>query len=241
MKRLIWVCLLVTGCQGAAVKPSLPQIGSEVVSAARTAPVENTSISKRQMIQKLLLQGEAALAAGRLTEPAEDNAADRFGAVLLIDPGNDRAREGLQMINLSYAEAVREALAKGRLWQARRSLRTMQKHFPSSPINQAVADEVRSAEATVKTARAEVTLKEGEEWIELSSAELGERTAEVKKVLAGVAEKISQTGRSVMIYARNDAEGRWIYKMMNEAVDGFRIRGDIRIANQPALKLMAPL
>lgn len=60
-------------------------------------------------------------------------------------------------------------------------------------------------------------------------------------MLEQLARRVSQSDESIMIYARNDAEGRWIYKTMKDAVGDYRIRGDIRISRQPALELLSPM
>jgi len=68
----------------AEVEPDRPII--EEVAAA---------VQQRTAIGDTLERGSAALAAGRLTEPEGDSAADLFTQVLAIDPDNEAAQAGL--------------------------------------------------------------------------------------------------------------------------------------------------
>jgi hypothetical protein len=56
-----------------------------------------------------------------------------------------------------------------------------------------------------------------------------------------VAQRVRESDETVLILARTDAEGRWIYKVMRESVGEYRIRGDIRITREPALVLQPPI
>lgn len=232
--------LLLSACQQASiVQPSQDTVSVAPRSEQPEPPTPR--ISKQSMVDQLLAQGELALKIGRLSKPLEDNALDRFKAVLMMQPGNRRAEEGLRIVNLTYTEMVREALAKGRLRQAREAMSALETYFPGSPINELVRSELQRAEAVVAKTKQSVPLNEGEEWISLPAAEVAQRTADVEGRLVEIARRISESDQSILIYARNDAEGRWIYKTMSDAVDGFRIRGDIRLNHEPAVKLMAPL
>ena len=41
-----------------------------------------------------------------------------------------------------------------------------------------------------------------------------------------------------VIVARNDAEGRWIYKSMQQAIEGYRLRGNIKMGKRPKVTLI---
>ena len=57
------------------------------------------------------------------------------------------------------------------------------------------------------------------------------------QMLAGIAQRIRQHQMRVIIVARDDSEGRWIYGQLRQAVPGYRVRGDIKLGNPPRLLL----
>lgn len=63
------------------------------------------------------------------------------------------------------------------------------------------------------------------------------------KILARIAEvtnKVKETNSLVMIVARTDIEGRWIYQKMREAAPGYRVRGDIKLGS-PVRIILEPV
>ena len=65
-----------------------------------------------------LLSAQAALATGRITEPAEDSALYYLSVVLALDPSNAIAREGVQDIATNLCEQVKTFMLEGRLAEA---------------------------------------------------------------------------------------------------------------------------
>ena len=65
-----------------------------------------------------LLSAQAALATGRITEPAEDSALYYLSVVLALDPSNAIAREGVQEIATNLSEQVKTFMLEGRLAEA---------------------------------------------------------------------------------------------------------------------------
>ncbi|MFC6981009.1 hypothetical protein [Microbulbifer taiwanensis] len=61
------------------------------------------------------------------------------------------------------------------------------------------------------------------------------------ELLRGAAQRIRRGELRVIIVARNDAEGRWIYQQLREAVPGYRVRGDIKLGSPPRLLLIQPV
>ncbi len=72
----------------------------------------------------------------------------------------------------------------------------------------------------------------------LASADLGARNAAIREELAAIARRAREADSRLLIVARNDAEGRWMYQQMREAVDGYRLRGNIEIAPRPRVVLI---
>lgn len=65
--------------------------------------------------------------------------------------------------------------------------------------------------------------------VDLPAHWLKARDEQIKSLLSSVAERVKQHNERVIIYARNDEEGRWIYQTMKSFAGDYRIRGDIRI------------
>lgn len=228
----------LAACAGA--QPEIVRPAEVEVTAEKPVP----RVSQRQStVQKLLAQADAAYDSGRYTQPEGDNAFDRYHAVLMLDPGNKKARAGLDALLLAYIDHVRSVMAAGQLSNAQDLLRRADTYFADAPLLQQVRDEIEQAKAAVnrqqeKVARADIL--DGEQIL-LPDLELSQRSAEVIELLASLAARVRDSQESVMIMARNDREGRWIYKIMQEATADHRIRGDIRISRIPAVVLMPPL
>jgi hypothetical protein len=80
---------------------------------------------------------------------------------------------------------------------------------------------------------------EGE--IVLDAKKLQAKDPQLTTQLTGVANKAKQTDQFVLIIARTDADGRWIYQQLRNAVPGYLVRGDIRIGSPARVKLVSAL
>jgi tetratricopeptide (TPR) repeat protein len=224
-----------------AAEPAAAEEPVQEVDSAQQAQ-EAARERRRALVNRLLDQASDALANNRLTLPEHDNAYDSYSAVLLVDPGNEKAQAGLRSIVLAYAELIRDALRRGRLGEAQQLYRRALSYFPDNPLLEDLKQTVEEAQAQAE--RQQLRLAEqgvDSDKVDLPAQELARRSDAVKELLAKVAERVRDTDESVLIMARTDAEGRWIYKQMNEAVPGYRIRGDIRLASEPKLRLLPPL
>jgi hypothetical protein len=70
---------------------------------------------------------------------------------------------------------------------------------------------------------------------------LSARNENIKNQLKALANRVQESKEFVLIYARNDAEGRWIYQQMRKASEDYRLRGNIKRHKKPRLVLAAPL
>ncbi len=232
--------VVLNGC-GASVavkEASLPP--SESAPVARTA--------KQVMVENLLAQAEQSFRKGHLTDPAHNNAYDRFQSVLILDPANSEARAGLQAMVIQFAEGVRQALARSRTREARVLLREAEAYFPEHQLLADLRGEMKQmrrampADSTVRTATIKRAGKiDAIDEYPLSTAVLSGQRDSLLPLLATLAQRVAQTNESVMIYARTDAEGRWLYKQMKKAAQGYRIRGDIRLSKSPKIAILPPL
>ncbi|GAA5316491.1 MAG: hypothetical protein AseanaTS_16950 [Candidatus Pelagadaptatus aseana] len=75
-----------------------------------TANVENH-------IQSLLDAGDKAFKADRLRTPKDDNAYDRYTAVLSLQPDNPGAQQGIEKIQQRYLGFIKSVIAKGQYYK----------------------------------------------------------------------------------------------------------------------------
>jgi hypothetical protein len=230
---------MLCACGAAPVKsPSASAPVSE--SSLVTALAPPAKSARQRTIETLLTEAELALQQGRLTLPLHDNAYDRFQAVQLLEPGNTAAATGLQAILLMYMDRVQQALTANRLQAAAAELRQARQYFPVAEPLDILAQELRKRGRDLEAVVAAPADK-GDRVL-LPAQPLSKRTEEVKNLLIQLAQRVLQSDEAVIIHARTDAEGRWIYKTMREAVGEYRIRGDIRIVRQqPAIVFQSPI
>jgi len=245
---ILLLCIGMLGCGGLqtrAEKNAEPKGAGRVIEPVSTAAdkaLDPVVYAQQTMEQRFLLQAEKAFRSGRLTSPAHDNAYDRFHSVLLINPDNQMARSGLQAILIRYAELIRQALASSDYGGASRYLQQAQVYYPGNSLllelqKQARSTQLHYEEATLARSPKDVSVQE----FELPISMLGKSEGDLIPFLGSIAQRVRGTGESVMIYARTDSEGRWVYQQLKKAVPGYRIRGDIRIAKQPKIALFPPL
>ncbi len=194
----------------------------------------------RPKIERLLMRAETALAANRLSTPTRNNAYDLFRAVLLLKPGHPQARSGLQAVVLRYLELIRAAAARGEYDAAFQLIDKAKRVDADSPPllqleRQLLAQRRVEQQQLPRLDDAAVRV------FPLVLAELDKRSDSLIDYLQAIARQVRFTRESVLIVARSDAEGRWIYQRMREAVKGYRLRGDILIEPVPRLVLQAPL
>lgn len=197
-----------------------------------------------QLVGRLLLQAKSAFHQGRYTLPVHDNALDKFHSVLLLEPSNSEAKSGLQAVRLKLAGLAREAAHSGDFQRARILVERIVTVFSSG----ALVDNLKKDIARIESAYASVPT-EGAQVVEASKImrelilprrALSARAESVKAKLNDLAQRLKQTEEGVLIYARNDTEGRWIYHQLKSASPSYRIRGDIRIDKKPRVVLQAP-
>jgi len=186
----------------------------------------------------LLRQAEAYLARDRLMSPASGNAYDRFQAVLLISPEHPQAVSGLQQILIRYMELGREALRKEDVPRARHMLASARQIDSDNAL---LIEFERQLGLAIDVAQKARTMAAGESEFLLNGGDLSARNDSVQEVIKRVAQGLQETDSSVLIVARSDAEGRWLYKTLRQVANGQRIRGDIKIGTIPKIVLLPPI
>src|SRR5690606_4092237 len=114
-----------------------PKPVPEAVKAQVAAPEQKKPVvTREQQIKRLLADADYALSQNRLLMPLEDNAHDRYHAVLLLDPQNAEAKTGLQAITLRYIDLARSATARSQYSQAQGYLNQARDLEPGNPLVQ---------------------------------------------------------------------------------------------------------
>ncbi len=205
-----------------------------------------------QQVSLMLRQAERAMNGDRLMYPDNDNAYDRYQAVLKLQPQNAQAKSGLQVIIVRYVQMGREALRHSRLSSARLYADRARFIDADNPLlqefEQHLAEASRQhASVPVKVAPGPASSKLGaseagaENEYSLDVSDLNQRDDAVLAVLKKVADRVKNTDEVLLIVARNDAEGRWLYKEMKKAAEGYRIRGDIKVGSPPRIVVYPPI
>lgn len=190
--------------------------------------VENNAIVRARIIADILFEAAYALDDNKLLLPAGDNAYDRYLEVLSVEPANAVALAGIQNIVLRYVELADGAMAIGQYDEAEKFLERGASIEPAS-------DSILAARSRLVLART-VEIN----FVELDPDGLNDQTLETMLLLSEIAESVKLAGATVLITARTDAEGRWIYKTMRESLGGYRLRGDIVLGNQPGIQINSP-
>lgn len=199
------------------------------------APVELTP--QQKMIEALLSEADYCLSQNKLLNPIADNAHDRYRSVLLMDPQNERAKLGLQTIAMRYVEQARTAAKRGNLSEAQMLIRYA-RGIDNNPVVQDAAETLRKQVASTPAPKA-YQASEGE--VVLDAKLLQTKDSQITSQLTGVARKAKETDQFVLIIARTDAEGRWVYQQLRNAVPGYLVRGDIKLGSPTRVKLVKSL
>ncbi|TQV71724.1 hypothetical protein FKG94_18910 [Exilibacterium tricleocarpae] len=238
IRQFAWVLpLLLAGCETVPVLVPLPEAAPapESKPAPPARPVRTVDDDVRQ----LLGDAEQALAADRLTAPLHDNAFDRFQAVLMLKPGNEQALAGLRMILARYLQLAREAAAAQHYGKARALIERARLVEADNADIEALAKELAQAVASLKARQPEYIGTNNE--FPLTEAGLEQQNNDTVEYLQAIARQARQENVSLLIVARSDAEGRWIYQQMKKAVAGYRLRGDIKLGKRPKILLLPPI
>ncbi len=233
----IWTLLVFAGCATNTPAPSgVSNADYESVKAAGEKPVQKAprQVSRQELVDRLLVQAERALRRGRLTQPLHDNAYDRYRGVLTLSPGNAQALAGIQLVGQRYLALTRDALARSAMADARRYYQAAKDILGDNSLVRQLQTQLE----LVERRPAAVAAVQDEKHIVLPVAELNRKSEVIKSQLAKLARRVQETDEGLLIVARSDAEGRWIYQQMREAVTGYRLRGDIKVGRQPAIQLL---
>ncbi|MES2625507.1 MAG: hypothetical protein V4628_09520 [Pseudomonadota bacterium] len=190
--------------------------------------VTDEELRRARLLADILYSAKQAFADNRLQLPRNNNAYDRYQEVLELDPGNAVALEGIQEIALRYVALAETATAAAQYDTAESHL------IRAMRINSALPELAAARE------HLEIARQTKLEIHSLDPVGLSNKSVEMLAKLAEVAQHIQEIETTFLINARNDEEGRWIYKVMREAVGGYRLRGNIAISGTANIVITLP-
>ncbi len=202
---------------------------------ASPSEIVRAPLTRKQAIERLLIKAERALTRDRLLNPVHDNAYDHYASVLLVDPLNKSAELGMHAIILRYVDLARNAAQSSRFKEAQAYL---DRALSVRPNDSGVQELVQNLRNETKSPP---VLQLSDNAIGLDSRLLEKRSILMVEQLGLIAHQVKRQGSSLIIVARSDAEGRWIYQQMREAVSGFLLRGDIRVGSPTRIELLPPI
>jgi len=210
---LILIILPLVACVQVPPKPAAPAKPVVDLAAQREA--------ERHHLRVLLANAEKALAADRLMVPVTDNAYSWYQDVLALDELNPEAHWGMKQITVRYLQLAEQAFVSGRVEEAERMLQGAEKISATPP--------------QIATLRERYRQQSSDNEVYLPVAELARRGEKIQQRLTDLAQRAKESRSRLLIVARNDGEGRWIYQQMRSAVDGYRLRGNIEVGRVPRI------
>ncbi len=211
------VALFLAGC------PTTPQEPDPV--APTTAPTAAETGSPTDL-DALLEQASIAFDEHRLTTPAEHSAYAIYQEVLRLDPNNDDARRGLEKIVERYVEFALDAVDRRQFGRAQRFLeraRTVDADHPAIAPTEEQAQLIENAKRERQAVDASL-LKRRSASLALKLQQFGSRAVAANCL--------------VYIHAATDADGRWLYRQINQGSPRSRIRARLQIASPPSVELV---
>ncbi|MEX0619263.1 MAG: hypothetical protein WDZ76_07000 [Pseudohongiellaceae bacterium] len=226
---------LLAACQPVRNVPERSEearIESEQTTTVATEEVEDSAweqeFQRQRIIGDLLYDALRAMDEDRLLTPADNNAHSRYQRVLAYDPDNALALEGVSNIVTRYIELAEDASRQGRfeagLDYLERARFVDHDHPAIDPAWQTLQDEMNSSDL----------------FFDLDRDELRRRSALIQEELANIAEQAREHEAFFLITAPSDAQARWIFGVMREAVEGYRLRGNIELGARATVRLRMP-
>ncbi len=115
---------------------------------AKPKPDQSSKVADRKNEEVNLLLSEARedLSANRLTAPEGKNALEKYKAALVLDPGSDEAKKGMENIMDRYLKMADKAIGEGNFDEAGEYIEKAESVLPD-------AGQVKTARAKLKTAK----------------------------------------------------------------------------------------
>lgn len=195
-----------------------------VVEPPPVKVVEKKAVSKFT-IDRWLYRAETALSADRLMLPGRDNAVYWYARVLGVKPDHPEALQGMRRITERYLVLAKSVLYTGDRAKMENYLRRAEQ-LTASP-SQIAAWRKRHLERQIK----------GKEFV-LNREDLRTRNEQARQSLSDITKQVISSGSRLLIVARTDEEGRWVYQQMRRFAEGYRLRGNVEKGASPRVILI---
>ena len=226
------VALILQSC---AIQDQEPAVGEGVapgeVNISTITTLDHAEVYAREedtgrqrIIADLLFEGLQALDADRLLTPVDDNAHARFKRVLAYDPNNEIAHQGLKDIVIRYIELAGDATRQGLFSDAELMIERAQFVDDHPAITQAWID-------------LQEEINSGDLFFKLDDREFARRSETAQEQLKDIARQAEKHNAFFLITAPNDDLARWMFSVMREAVEGYRLRGNIELTVRTSIRL----
>lgn len=229
------------GCgasQTQAAQPSAPSQASKHSDQQRARAEQ-----RQRLVSELLAKADRALAKDQLMTPESDNALDRYRAILLLAPKSQRARDGVNKVAQRYCQLAYKAIQRGSLATAQLWLGNAEKINPHlvaiAPLKKQLAQ--AHSELNAQPKDGPISLIAQDDVVPLPRQHLNRRSESLMDALEELALKVKEQDSYVLIVTPNDADGRWVYQQMKQALPGYRLRGNIELGHDPKIVMEAPL
>jgi hypothetical protein len=224
---LIIGALVLGGCENTK-RQTVYRAPVVVEPESAPPPVSSDELRRARLMADMLYDARLAYENNQLMTPSGSSAYDRYREVLSFDPENAVAKQGIVDIVLRYIELADVEMTQGEYDNAASLIQRGASILPERP-------ELSDARSRLAVARQTKI-----ESHPLDPDGLRDQTLELMTELAEIAESIRDREATFLINARTDDEGRWIYKVMREAVGGYRLRGNIGVSGTPAVLITLP-
>lgn len=212
---VIAVIAIITACQNTDLaKPSITAPKTETP----TIPEEDPRIAI------LLDEAHSAYTQDRLTIPIEDNAYFKYLQVISIDPRNNMANQGIAEIVEKYlAWAMDAAAAQNyrKAWSYVTKAHSVDEKHPN----------IQSVSKLIKKRQLAKHMT-----FTLSGPRLEKQAESILTELQEIALFIQQNKGTIVITARSDKEGRWIYQHLNNVTQN-RISATFELNTTPKIRV----
>ncbi|HSG89694.1 MAG TPA: hypothetical protein VLA56_10820 [Pseudomonadales bacterium] len=198
-------------------------------AAARTAPATDGGTDGApdhvsRAVETLLRDADQAQLELRLTTPADDNALDRYLHVLVLAPGEQRARAGIDRIAATYRDLAEQSARGGNEQDAHRYLDLATQVAPDAP------------ELASLSARVEAIVTRPVRRVDLDARAVDAGDAALAARLAALGTEAKDQDLFVVIRAPRDDWRRWIYRQMNDAPPQVRLRARSEVGPRTLLE-----
>lgn len=209
---------------------SPPAPGSDSPAAISMAAGRESSPSAAPPdpeVVELLEQARWAMDAGRLNHPPGFNARDYFQQVLLKDPANETAREGLRQVLDASIEQSLAAAQRGDFKQAELYLTRAGKFALADPG-------IRGARRYIHARSREVRRE-----FELPAAAVRRRdVTAINATLDLIAERAVDNEALVEIFVEDDLQGIWLFEQLRRHAGREPLHATIQAAAEPHVRLV---